>query len=132
MLARTGIKTCALYNGNRMETKGDKAMTFNDYQMLVHKTSGNKSCLEMCALGLAGESGEFADLVKKVVYHNHDLNVEKLNEELGDILWYIAEACTQLDISMGTIAERNIAKLKHRYPEGFSSERSINRKQDFK
>lgn len=104
-------------------------MTFNEYQELAHRTAGKNSCLEMCALGLAGEAGEFADYVKKIIYHNHPIDIEKLAEELGDILWYIAEACHQCCLVLDDIAITNIKKLQERYPDGFSSERSMNRKE---
>ncbi len=102
-------------------------MTFDDYQDNAHKVSSPEASLEMCALGLSGESGEVADLVKKHKYHGHALPANKLHEELGDVLWYIAEMATQLGFSLEYIALLNIQKLQKRYPEGFSSERSINR-----
>lgn len=79
------------------------------------------------ALGLAGESGEFADLVKKAVFHGHDWPADKIVKELGDVLWYVTVAAVALGFSLEEIAETNIDKLRKRYPEGFSSERSINR-----
>ena len=119
-------------------------MTFDEYQDKAHSTSGTKSALEMCALGLNGESGEVIDLllsalrlsgrcgliadqVKKHKYHGHELLGNKICEELGDILWYVAEMATTLGFSLEHIAIENIRKLQDRYPEGFSSKRSINR-----
>jgi NTP pyrophosphatase (non-canonical NTP hydrolase) len=101
-------------------------MTFDEYQTQANKTSGNNS-IQAAALGLCGESGEVADLIKKYVYHSHPFPMRKIMEELGDILWYIAEMCSVLGVSLETIAEENIYKLSARYPEGFSSNRSINR-----
>lgn len=78
--------------------------------------------LIMGALGLSGESGEVADIIKKVVYHNKPLDRDALIKELGDCLWY-AEA---LMIAIGTSREEvervNVAKLRIRYPDGFSYE----------
>ena len=106
-------------------------MTLDDYQAIALGTASladtQKDALILSALGLCGEAGEFTDLVKKIIYHNHPMNTEKLCEELGDILWYVARACSALNISMNNIARANTAKLSTRYPEGFSSERSINR-----
>jgi NTP pyrophosphatase (non-canonical NTP hydrolase) len=76
------------------------------------------------ALGLAGEAGEVADTIKKAVFHRHGLDREKLIKELGDVLWYLAAICTKLDVSLNLVMDRNIAKLRERYPEGYSSEAS--------
>ena len=79
------------------------------------------------ALGLTGEAGEVSDIIKKHVFHGHDLDTDELIKELGDCAWYIALICTALGVSLDTVLERNIEKLKKRYPEGFSSSASINR-----
>ena len=86
-----------------------------------------KDVLINAVMGLCGESGEAIDLVKKHLHQGHALDKEKLAKELGDIAWYLAEAATALDLSLDDIFEQNIAKLKARYPEGFDSQRSINR-----
>lgn len=83
--------------------------------------------LAIASMGLAGESGELVDMLKKWVGHGHELNLTDVEKELGDILWYIAEIATTLDLSLDEIAQKNEAKLKARYPEGFSVERSRNR-----
>lgn len=79
------------------------------------------------ALGLAGEAGEVADLVKKWHAHGHELDREKIIDEIGDILWYVAGMATVMNIDLSRVADRNRAKLLMRYPDGFSTERSINR-----
>jgi len=79
------------------------------------------------ALGLNGEAGEVADMVKKYVFHGHKLNLDDLIKEIGDVCWYLALTCHSLDISLEDVMSKNIEKLKKRYPEGFSSEASINR-----
>ena len=79
------------------------------------------------ALGLAGEAGEFADHIKKYQFQGHDLDREHLIKELGDIIWYVAQAAVGLETTNDEIMERNIAKLKARYPHGFEAERSRNR-----
>lgn len=83
--------------------------------------------LTTAALGFAGEGGEFAEQIKKFLYHGHRLDVEKLEKEVGDILWYCALAAKGLGTDLDAIAEANIRKLEARYPDGFSTERSLHR-----
>lgn len=86
--------------------------------------------LAINALGVAGEAGEVADLVKKHVGHGHALDRDKLAKELGDVLWYVAALAHDIGIDLSTVAALNIEKLRRRYPDGFSTERSINRVDD--
>lgn len=79
------------------------------------------------ALGLPGEAGEVADLVKKYIFHGHDLNRGELVKEIGDVCWYLALLCHAIDISLEEVMIANIEKLRNRYPEGFSESASINR-----
>ena len=85
------------------------------------------------ALGLTAESGEFTEVVKKILLqgkpYNED-NVFHMKRELGDICWYIAQACMALDTSFDEIIEMNVDKLKARYPGGeFDVSNSENRKE---
>lgn len=110
-------------------------MNLDNYQSLAGRTAGagtetQKKRLVTAALGLAGEAGEFANLVKKMTAHGHPLDVEALTDELGDVMWYLAEAATTLDVWLSDIGKQNIAKLRQRYPDGFNFEASINRGQD--
>ncbi|MBE9524399.1 MAG: nucleoside triphosphate pyrophosphohydrolase family protein [Chloroflexi bacterium] len=106
-------------------------LTLDQYQAFASRTAGaggdGQHRLIIAALGLAGEAGEFANLVKKLTAHGHDVPTEELSEELGDVLWYLAEAATAINASLGELAGENVDKLRQRYPEGFSSARSINR-----
>lgn len=108
-------------------------MTLNDYQELAQRTSNrNLSADEHllnAMLGLAGETGECCDLVKKCFYQDGRNIQEKLFDELSDVLWYIAEAASAMGWNMDDIAEHNIGKLRKRYPDGFASERSLNREE---
>ena len=108
-------------------------MTVNEYQQLAMKTLNpelsKKDVLINGVMGLCGESGEAIDIVKKWLAQGHELDKEKLAKELGDIAWYLAETATALDIPLEDIFRGNIEKLARRYPEGFSSERSIDRKE---
>jgi NTP pyrophosphatase (non-canonical NTP hydrolase) len=83
--------------------------------------------LILVALGLTGEAGEVADLIKKVFYHKHPLDKEKLILELGDCLWYIEYASLALGITREEIEQKNIEKCLRRYPNGFNSKDSIKR-----
>lgn len=102
-------------------------MEFNDFQAEARRTSNGEPSLIICALGLCGESGEFAEHIKKVAGHGHDLDREKLIYELGDILWYVAMASDALGVTMAHVASMNQLKLRERYPNGFEAERSRNR-----
>lgn len=79
------------------------------------------------ALGLTGEAGEVSDMIKKYIFHGHDLTPEDIIKELGDVCWYLALMCTAIGVSLEYVMEQNIEKLKRRYPEGFSESASINR-----
>ena len=84
------------------------------------------------AVGISAESGEFMEIVKKMIFQgkpcNED-NLEHLKIELGDVLWYVAQACMALDISFEEVADMNIDKLSKRYPDGhFAEYYSENRK----
>ena len=84
------------------------------------------------AFGLCAESGEFTEVVKKIILqgkpYNED-NVFHMKRELGDICWYIAQACMALDTTFDEIIEMNVEKLKARYPGGeFDVHKSENRK----
>ena len=92
----------------------------------------NLSQLLTAALGLTAESGEFTEIVKKILLqgkpYNED-NVFHMKRELGDICWYIAQACMALDTTFDEIIEMNVDKLKKRYPGGeFNVHQSENRK----
>jgi NTP pyrophosphatase (non-canonical NTP hydrolase) len=71
------------------------------------------------ALGLCGEAGEVADIIKKSVFHKKGFDKEHLLEELGDVLWYAAALCSHLDTPLSKVLEMNVEKLKKRYPDGF-------------
>ncbi len=105
-------------------------MKFNDYQAGANRT-GNVlaeslvSNLNHAALGLTTEVGEFVSEVKRIVRYNKPCDPkmhDHMVEELGDILWYIALAAEALGVRMEEMAERNLDKLRARFPEKYSDE----------
>lgn len=105
-------------------------MTLNDYQIAADRTSGDLSKWDKVrngCYGMCGEAGECIDLLKKTEFQGHKFDDLKLVDELGDVLWYVAQAATGLGVSLETVALHNIKKLLKRYPNGFEAERSINR-----
>lgn len=103
-------------------------MMTSEYEYKAHRTINHSLSSEMqlanAALGLAGEAGEFADLVKKILCQGKGMDKEKLKDELGDVCWYIALACYELNMTMEDVMKANLQKLKIRYPDGFSNENS--------
>lgn len=88
------------------------------------------TCLNLAAMGLAGEAGEVVDLIKKHQHHGVALDREKLIREAGDVLWYLQYLCEVLQISLDDIALQNVYKLRLRYPDGFNTADSISRKDE--
>ena len=108
-------------------------MDFAEYQQRAKRTlQCEMTDLELkcnCVFGLVGETGEIADLLKKHIFHKHPLDRQRLQDELGDVLWYVAALCIIYEIPLDAIARGNIDKLTVRYPTGFTYEDSINRVQ---
>lgn len=107
-------------------------MTINEYQTAALRTAQTDKLLASdlllnSALGLCGESGEVADLVKKFRFQGHDLDFEHIAKELGDIAWYLAVGSYAIGYDLETILQMNVDKLKARYPNGFSTDRSLHR-----
>ena len=103
-------------------------MTGNEYQKAAMRTANPESLnLNNVGLGLAGESGEVADLIKKHLYHEHPLDKERLAKEIGDVMWYVALGCTVLGLDLDDVLRMNVDKLWRRYPDGFNPEHSLNR-----
>lgn len=114
------------------KTNATDPLTLNDYQRMARRTAGNKrksDKMEEALFGLAGEVGELCDHYKKYMHQGHDISYDHMEEEAGDVLWYLAEIADALGITLEEIARRNIEKLRKRYPDGFDPERSINREE---
>lgn len=105
-------------------------MTFDEYQAAARRTQNPRLSMQErkahALHGLASEVGEIHALYQKV-YQGHMLSSDALIKELGDELWFIAELCDVYELSLDDVAQVNIIKLKARYPDGFRTERSINR-----
>ena len=101
--------------------------TFCQYEEQARITRPDENKLVISALGLNGEAGEYSELVKKHLFHGHPLDVDACAKELGDILWYLFDAADAIGITEEEIAQRNIDKLRKRYPNAFNTERSMNR-----
>jgi len=106
--------------------------TLNEYQKETRRTANNGADtydkVANFTIGLVAEGGEVADIIKKVLFHGHELDKEGLTNELGDVLWYLTQVADAFNISLEEIANANIQKLFKRYPQGFSEEASKNRK----
>ena len=98
----------------------------------LDRQGANIERLTTAGVGLAAESGEFLEIVNKMVFQGkpwNDDNREHLIIELGDVMWYVANACIALDISFDDVVRGNVKKLEKRYPGGsFSVDKSENRK----
>ena len=100
-------------------------MNFDEYQTLSGKTAiypGRGENLTYPTLGLCGESGEVSEKVKKLIRDkggviDNDVRAD-LRKELGDVLWYVAQLCTELGLSMSDVAQGNIDKLASRMERG--------------
>ena len=98
-------------------------MDFDDYQLLAHTTAEYPPVkgLEYLTLKLCSEAGEVAGKVGKHFRGDYDLNQEikkQLQDELGDVLWYLAELCTYLDVRLMHVAVENTKKLENRKKRG--------------
>jgi NTP pyrophosphatase (non-canonical NTP hydrolase) len=99
-------------------------MQLNEYQARALKTiaeyDSKKDQIVNGLLGLAGESGEVCDLLKKHFVIGNELDEEMLMKELGDVMWYIAELCDAFGFTMQDVAEKNLEKLLARHGAKFS------------
>jgi NTP pyrophosphatase (non-canonical NTP hydrolase) len=111
----------------------DLAALFSRITELELDHDANVPKLLTAALGLTAESGEFTEVVKKIILQGKPYNEENIfhmKRELGDICWYLAQACMALDTTFDEIIEMNVDKLKARYPGGeFDVHKSENRKE---
>ena len=110
-------------------------MKLSDYQKLSKRTMpphGNfvehRDTVANYCMGLCGESGELVELIKKQQFHGHNVTIDEIKKELGGVLHYLAGLATLYDIDLEDVATTNIEKLRTRYPNGFTRQDSIARK----
>lgn len=107
-------------------------MNFAEYQKLASRTQNN--CLTIAekenhALhGMASEVGEVHSIYQKV-YQGHNMDYHKVIDEMGDLLWFMAELADSMGVTLDDIAAHNIEKLRKRYPQGFDVEHSVHREE---
>lgn len=101
-------------------------MTLNEYQAFasqgIHDATLEREPIVGFALGLAGEAGEVIDDIKKRVFHGRKVPLEHTAEELGDVLWYVANIATAYNLNLEGILEENVRKLTARYPDKYNKE----------
>ena len=115
----------------------DPSKDFKSFIESLHnldREGSNINRLATAAVGISAEGGEFMEIVKKMVFQGKPWNAdnrEHLIIELGDVLWYVAQACMALDVSFDEVVATNVEKLKKRYPGGeFDVYHSENRSAD--
>lgn len=104
-------------------------LTLNEYQKQAARTRNPKvkePILEGL-MGLNGEAGEALEVLKKAMFQGHEIDFDKIAEEIGDCLWYLSEVADAIGVPLEIIAMDNLNKLKNRYPDGYSDEKSVNR-----
>ena len=105
-------------------------MTLDDYQhaatRTINRTLTERDRLLDAAAGLAEEGGEVLALVRKHAFQGRTLDLAALEQELGDALWCLGVAAASAGLSLERIAEANVAKLRQRYPDGYTDSASRN------
>jgi|TARA_R110001592_G_scaffold49977_1_gene155106 NTP pyrophosphatase (non-canonical NTP hydrolase) len=99
---------------------------------ILEEQGVNPARLLTAGIGMAGECGEFNEIIKKCLFQGKEMDIDKikhLRSELGDVMWYIAQACLALNTNIEEIIDMNTVKLESRYPGGFDAFRSENRKE---
>lgn len=108
-------------------------MKINEYQTEALRTASEMNqdvpMIVNGVLGLCGEAGECADMVKKHLFQGHELDTVHLAKELGDVAWYLAVAAYSIGYDLETVFQMNVDKLRSRYPNGFEAERSLHRQE---
>ena len=109
-------------------------LALSDRMVELDEKGANIERLLTAGVGINAEGGEFLEIIKKMIFQGKPFNEdnrEHLIIELGDIMWYVAQACMALNISIDDVVARNVQKLLKRYPEGaFDAYFSENRASD--
>ena len=118
------------------EVTSDQSKYFGDMVealQILQEQGVEASRLLTAGIGMSGEIGEFNEIIKKCVFQGKEMDEDRiihLRKELGDIMWYVAQACLALNTNIEEIIDINTAKLSDRYPGGFDEFRSDNRDED--
>ena len=108
-------------------------VALSDRLVELAEKGANIERLLTAGVGIGAEGGEFTEIVKKICFQGkpyNEANREHMIVELGDVMWYVAQACMALGVSLDDIVIRNVNKLSARYPEGaFEVFRSENRRE---
>ena len=106
-------------------------MEIKEYQdksiRTINKSLTKEQLISNMVFGINGETGEVTDILKKHLFHGHELDIQHLKEEIGDIMFYLVNLASIYEIDFSEILQINIDKLMKRYPDGFDKEKSINR-----
>jgi NTP pyrophosphatase (non-canonical NTP hydrolase) len=125
------IKYARFVNEVTSQESKENSVFFERLEYLKNKDFHSERLLT-AAVGLCAESGEFTEVIKKIIFQGKEPTEENLfhlKREMGDIMWYFMQACMALDVSPEEIIEMNVEKLKSRYPGGeFDVHYSENRK----
>lgn len=127
---KTNLDTYKEFVNHVMSSKSKNLQEFIEVLTGLEKQGINPSLLNTAVVGLSGETGEFSDIVKKLFFQGKpfDDNIkQKLEKELGDIIFYWITGCESLGLRPIDVINLNIEKLSARYPSGFSIEKSENR-----
>ena len=117
------------------EVTSDQSKYFGDMVealQILQEQGVEASRLLTAGIGMSGEIGEFNEIIKKCLFQGKEMDEDKiihLRKELGDIMWYVAQACLALNTNIEEIIDINTARLSDRYPGGFDTFRSENRKE---
>ena len=126
------IKYARFVNEVTSQESKENSVFFERLEYLKNKDFPSERLLT-AAVGLCAESGEFTEVIKKIIFQGKEPTEENLfhlKREMGDIMWYFMQACMALDVSPEEIIEMNVEKLKSRYPGGeFDVHYSENRKE---
>jgi len=101
----------------------ERMMVFRPYEDVLTSVDSSRLFpirMNHALMGMMGEVGELAGAIENWIQYNRGLDLVNIKEELGDLMWYVALMCNASGISLGEVMEKNIAKLRKRYPEKYS------------
>ena len=118
---------------DEVTSKDTKSHSFFKENLDIMKEKNVQPSRLLCAaIGLAGEVGEFNEIIKKSLFQGRELNedtITHMKKELGDVMWYVAQGCMALNTTIDEIIDMNEEKLRERFPDGFNKQSNENRKE---